>query len=298
MRRMIRVGSRESKLAIAQSELVIEKIKLRHPELDFELITMKTKGDIILDKRLDKIGGKGLFIKELENALIENQIDMAVHSLKDMPAQLPSGLKISAVSKREDPRDVLIAPNGQSIWDLKLGSVVGTSSKRREIQIANLRPDLKFKTLRGNVITRIAKLEAGEYDAIVLAAAGIIRLGLGEKASYYFNTEEMIPSVGQGIMCVETRYEYDTEFLMDSVHCSEAIFQANAERAFLIAMDGGCSVPIAAFATVMDDKISITGMYGIEPENIMKKATIEGNKEDAQKLGTELGEMIKKQMEV
>lgn len=298
MRRRIKVGSRESKLAIAQSQIVIETIQAKHPELDFELITMKTKGDIILDQRLDKIGGKGLFIKELENALQENQIDMAVHSMKDMPAELPEGLTISAVSKREDPRDVLIAPLGRSIWDLKPGSVVGTSSKRREIQIAKLRPDLRFKTLRGNVLTRISKLEALEYDAIVLAAAGLKRLELEDKASYYFSTEELIPSVGQGILCVETRDNFDVDFLMDSVHCKEAMYQSQGERAFLVGLNGGCSVPIAAFATIKDQRITLCGMFGIEAENRMEKATVEGDLKDAALLGAELALRIKKKLEV
>jgi hydroxymethylbilane synthase len=298
MRRKIRVGSRESKLAIAQSELIINEIRAKHPELDFEIITMKTKGDIILDKRLDKIGGKGLFIKELENALLENKIDMAVHSLKDMPGDLPQGLKISAYSKREDPRDVLISRNGETIFELKPGAVIGTSSKRREVQIANLRPDIIFKTLRGNVNTRLAKLEAGEYDAIVLAAAGLIRLNMIDRAGYFFSTDELIPSVGQGIMCVETRENDDVEFLQDSVNCPVSMYQSFAERAFLIEMNGGCSIPIAAFATIERENIKIAGMLGIETENIMKKAIVEGSKNDAVELGKNLGKLIKKQLEV
>ena len=199
---------------MVQTQWVVNQIKKKHQHLDFEIVGIKTKGDIILDKMLDKIGGKGLFIKELENALLEKKIDMAVHSMKDMPAEIPAGLKIAAVSYREDPRDVLVTVDGRTLEDLDAGAVIGTSSVRREVQLKKIRPDLKFKVLRGNVLTRLVKLANREYDAIILAAAGLKRLGLAEMCVQYFNVEELIPAVGQGILGIETRDDGELDYLL------------------------------------------------------------------------------------
>ncbi|MDF2987294.1 MAG: porphobilinogen deaminase, partial [Eubacterium sp.] len=205
MSRIIRIGTRESALAMAQSRLIIDRLSSRFPRLNFELVGMKTKGDVLLDTKLDLIGGKGLFVNEIENALMEDKIHMAVHSMKDMPAVMPEQLTIAAVSEREDPRDVLITADRKGLEELKEGSIVGTSSIRREVQLLSMRPDLRIKQLRGNVLTRLDKLAAGEYDAIILAAAGMKRLGLEEKCVRYFSVQEMIPAIGQGVLGIQVK---------------------------------------------------------------------------------------------
>lgn len=296
MKRKIRVGSRESKLAMVQSEWVINEIKRKHPDIEFEIVGIKTKGDIILDKTLDKIGGKGLFIKELEHALLDKTIDIAVHSMKDMPAEIPDGLKIGAVSRREDPRDVLVTADGRTLEELKAGSVIGTSSVRREVQISGIRPDLSFKILRGNVLTRINRVLNKEYDAVMLAAAGLKRLGLEEKCVQYFNMDQVIPAVGQGILGIETRADDEIDYLFDSVHCEESALQISAERTYMIKLNGGCSTPIAAHAVIEGDKMKVYGMLASEDKLSVYKAYIEGNKYEAASLGERLADMILEQV--
>lgn len=295
MKRIIRVGSRESDLAMAQSRWVIREIKKKHPEFEFEIIGVKTSGDAMLDKTLNKIGGKGLFIKELEQALLDKTIDIAVHSMKDMPAEIPEGLKIAAVSKREDPRDVLVTADGRSLEELEDGCVIGTSSVRREVQISNKRPELRFKMLRGNVLTRINKLLNNEYDAIVLAAAGLKRLGLEERCVQYFSVDDVIPAVGQGILGIEARADDDTEYLLDSVHCEESALQISAERTYMIKLNGGCSTPIAAHAAIDGAEMEIYGMLAREDKSRVYRAHIKGNKAEAANLGEKLAEIILKQ---
>jgi hydroxymethylbilane synthase len=295
MKRKIRVGSRESKLAMVQSQWVVNEIKKKHPDIEFEIVGIKTKGDIILDKTLDKIGGKGLFIKELENALLEKDIDIAVHSMKDMPAEIPSGLKIAAVSVREDPRDVLVTADGRTLEEIGSGSVIGTSSVRREVQLRSIRPDLEFKFLRGNVLTRLNKLVNKEYDAIMLAAAGLKRLGLMDKCIQYFNVEDIIPAVGQGILGIETREDDDIDYLLDSIHCEESALRIQAERAYMIKLNGGCSVPIAAHAVIEGDSMRVYGMFATEDKLSVYRACVEGNKKEAESLGLRLADMILKQ---
>jgi hydroxymethylbilane synthase len=298
MKRIIRVGSRESALAMTQSKWVINEIKMKHPELEFELVGIKTKGDILLDTRLDKIGGKGLFIKELENELLNGSIDIAVHSLKDMPAEIPEELDIVTFSEREDPRDVLVTRDGRSIYDLEEGSIIGTSSVRRELQISAIRSDFKFKMLRGNVITRINKLVNGEYDAIVLAAAGLKRLGNAEAKVWPFPTDLMIPAVGQGILAVEARKNDDVGYLFDSVHSLESTFSARAERAFMIRLNGGCTTPMAAHAKISGDAMEVYGMLAKENSRIVEKQKVEGNKNDAARLGEILAENLLSQFQL
>lgn len=288
----IRVGSRESKLAMVQTEWVIEQVVKKHPGIEFEIVPIKTKGDIILDTRLDKIGGKGLFIKELEYALIDGSIDMAVHSMKDMPAEIPDELSISCVSKREDPRDVLVTMDGKEFYEISKNAVVGTSSIRRELQIKELRPDFEFKTLRGNVLTRLNKLITGEYDAIVLAAAGLNRLGLGGLNVHYFEPEVVIPAVCQGILAIETRKSEDISFLEDSIYCETSAFCAEAERAFMIKLNGGCSTPMAAHAIVEGDKIKLMGMLAEHDMSNVRKAIVEGSKHEAKQLGEKLAGLL------
>lgn len=292
MKKVIRVGTRESKLAVVQTEWVINEIKKKFPQLEFELVMIKTSGDVILDQRLDKIGGKGLFIKELENALINKTIDMAVHSMKDMPAELPDELTIAAVSMREDPRDALITSDGRKLEDLKPGSVIGTSSLRREVQILQRNPGLQVKTLRGNVLTRINKLVNNEYDAILLAVAGLKRLGLEDKCTEYFNVQDMIPAVGQGALGVETRKDYEIDFLLESVHDEETSMCVSAERAYMLKLNGSCSTPIAAHAVMEGDKMKVYGMLAPDDMSNVYRAYVEGNKQDAEALGKQLADMI------
>ncbi|HHW47638.1 MAG TPA: hydroxymethylbilane synthase [Clostridiaceae bacterium] len=297
MSRVIRVGSRESKLAMVQTLWVVNEIKKKHPELEFEIKGYTTKGDILLNDRLDKVGGKGLFIKELEHALINGEIDFAVHSLKDMPAQLPEELDIVAVSKREDPRDVLVTVDGRKLRDLPDGAVIGTSSVRREVQISCIRPGMVYKILRGNVLTRLKKLKDGEYDAIVLAAAGLKRLGITD-CDYcfeYFDTNEVLPAVGQGILAIEARKCDALDYLMDSVHDSDSFYAALAERAFMIGLNGGCTVPMGAYAAIEGDIMRIKGMLALEDRSRVFKAETEGSKYDAENLGRMLAGMILKQ---
>lgn len=296
MKRIIKVGSRESRLAMAQTGWVINEIKKKHPELEFEIKGIKTKGDMLMDTRLDKIGGKGLFVKELEIALISGAIDFAVHSMKDMPAEMPQELTIAAVSRREDPRDVLITPDGRKLKDLRNRAVIGTSSIRREVQLLAVRPDFIFKTLRGNILTRIKKLFDGEYDAVILAAAGLKRLGLEERCVEYFDTEDIIPAAGQGILAIEARRSDNLDFLRDSVHDTDSFRAVQAERAFMIRLNGGCSVPMAAYAVIDGQYMKICGMLASEDKSRIFWADAGGSKYDAENLGLQLAEFIVKQM--
>ncbi len=214
MKNKICIGSRESRLAVIQSEMVMDFIRENCPETELELLTMKTTGDLILDRTLDKVGGKGLFVKELDRALMDRRSDLSVHSLKDMPMEVPKELPIVAFSRREDPRDVLVLPEGCGEWSP--GKPIRCSSLRRMIQLKELLPEAEFKPVRGNVITRLAKLDAGEYSALILAAAGLKRLGLEERISRYFEPEEMIPSAGQGILAVQGRAGGDYDYLEDT----------------------------------------------------------------------------------
>lgn len=296
MKKIIRVGSRKSDLAMVQTNWVINKIKAKHPELEFEIIGMKTKGDIVLDSRLDKIGGKGLFIKELETALIENRIDFAVHSLKDFPAEIPDELIICAVSDREDPADVLVTNDGTRLEDLRPGAVIGTGSLRREVQLLKIRPDLKFELLRGNVLTRLNKLLIKQYDAIVLAAAGLKRLGLYEKSFQTFNIDEMVPAVGQGVLAIEARKSFDANFILDSVHCYNSELESKAERSFMIRLNGGCTTPIAAHAVIEGENMIVYGMLASNDKEKLVKLSIVGNKHDGTSLGIRLAEILLEEM--
>lgn len=292
MIRKIRIGTRESELAMAQSRWVAGEIQKKHPDFELEFVPMKTKGDVILDKRLDKIGGKGLFVKELENALMEKTIDIAVHSMKDMPGELPQGLTIAAVSKREDPRDVFVSLAGAKLGDIKAGAVVGTSSVRREALILDKRPDLSIKTLRGNVLTRLNKLLNEEYDGLVLAAAGLKRLGFEEKITQYLECNDFIPAVGQGVLCIEAREKDDLEYLLDSVHNEESKLAVDAERAFLIKLSGSCSTPLGAYAHIEGSNLKIQGMLAVGEKNRVYRACVEGKAQEAAMLGEQLTNII------
>lgn len=284
----IRIGTRESKLAMVQTGLVADIIK-NHHEVEVEIISMKTTGDIILDRSLDKVGGKGLFVKELDMALMENRTDISVHSLKDMPMIVPEDLPILAFSKREDPRDVLVLRKDSDKIDFT--KPIGCSSKRRTIQLQKLFPDAEFKGIRGNVLTRLEKLDSGEFGAIVLAAAGLNRLGLNNRISRYFTTEEVIPSAGQGILAIQGRKDVDIN-LLNEIDDEEARHAALCERSFVRTLDGGCSSPIAAFAEIEDEEIILTGLYADEDMKEIITGSIRGPVKDGEELGVKLANIL------
>jgi hydroxymethylbilane synthase len=267
MRKII-VGSRRSKLALTQTNWVIEQLKKLDPRYNFEVKEIVTKGDKILDVTLSKVGGKGLFVKEIEQAMLNKEIDMAVHSMKDMPAVLPEGLTIGCVPFREDHRDALISRGHVKLKDLKPGAIIGTSSLRRSAQILAARPDLEIKWIRGNVDTRLAKLETEEYDAIILAAAGLSRLGwASDVVTEYLDTDVCIPAVGQGALSIECR-EDDQELLtlLEKLTDKKTERAVRAERAFLQKMEGGCQVPIAGYAYVDENDDIVLNVLVASPE--------------------------------
>ena len=286
----IKIGSRESALAVVQSRMVMDAIARTVPDAELELVTMKTTGDRILNKTLDQIGGKGLFVKELDQALRDDRVDVTVHSLKDMPMEVPEDLPLAAFSRREDPRDALVLPEGVS--ELDPSRPIGCSSRRRQLQLAALFPGVEVKPVRGNVQTRLAKLEAGEYSALVLAAAGLKRLGLEGRIHRYFSAEEMIPAAGQGILAVQTRRGMDLSFLA-AVADEEATVCALAERAFVRELAGGCSSPVAAHAVVEQGTVTLTGLYVSPDETVIRRGRIAGPKEEAERMGQTLARQLK-----
>lgn len=290
----IRIGSRESKLAVIQSEIVQRHLQEKYPEGEITLITMKTTGDKILDRTLDKIGGKGLFVKELDLALMEKRTDLSVHSLKDMPMEVPEELPILAFSRREDPRDVLVLPKGKTEIDFL--KPIGCSSMRRILQFQKLYPQAVFKPIRGNVQTRLRKLDDGEYSATLLAAAGLKRLGLENRISRYFEPEEMIPAAGQGILAVQGRKDTDVS-CMEGFADQDALWAALAERSFVRTLDGGCSSPIAAYAKTNGGTMTLLGLYYSETKKIYETGSIQGNYADAENLGKELAEHLRYEVE-
>ena len=285
----IKVGSRESKLAVVQSEMVIAAIKEYNPDINVELVTMKTTGDKILDRTLDKIGGKGLFVKELDKALADKRVDLTVHSFKDMPMEVNPELPILAVSKREDARDVLILPMGTDKLNLK--KPIGCSSLRRKIQLEELYPDMVVKPVRGNVQTRLAKLDSGEFGALVLAYAGIKRLGLEKRISRIFDVTEILPASCQGILAVQGRCDFDRTVL-SKFHSERSADIARAERSFVRYLDGGCSSPVASYAEIDGDSMILTGFY-VDEKGVSYKKAIVGDRKKASELGIELARQMK-----
>jgi hydroxymethylbilane synthase len=285
MRKFI-VGSRRSKLALTQTNWVIDQLRKINPSYDFEVKEIVTKGDKILDVTLSKVGGKGLFVKEIEQAMLDGEIDLAIHSMKDMPAVLPEGLVIGCIPEREDHRDALISKGHVKLNDLKPGSVVGTSSLRRGAQILAVRPDLEIKWIRGNIDTRLAKLETEEYDAIILAAAGLSRMGwASDVVSEFLEPEICLPAVGQGALSIECRGS-DKELLelLEKFTCQKTDQTVRAERAFLHKMEGGCQVPIAGYAYLKDEgKIVLTALVASPDGKTIYKERLEGT--DPEQLG-------------
>lgn len=284
------IGSRESKLAVVQSEMVADYLREQHPDWDVQLLTMKTTGDIILDRTLDEIGGKGLFVKELDKALVDKRSDLSVHSLKDMPMEVPDSLPLVAFSRREDPRDALVLPKGHT--ELEKGQPIGCSSLRRQLQLSQLFPDNPCKNVRGNVLTRLDKLDRGEYGALVLASAGLTRLGLKDRISRYFEPEEMIPAAGQGILAIQGRAGEDYSYL-DDYDCKEGRYAALAERAFVRELDGGCTSPVAAHARVAEDRISMKCLYYKESTKEWHTDQAEGPLKEAEALGRDLARKMR-----
>ncbi len=254
----LRIGTRDSKLAVVQTELFVQALGRVRPEIETEIVAMKTTGDKILDRTLDQVGGKGLFVKELDQALLEGHVYLTVHCVKDLPAELNPQLPLIAFSPREDPRDALVLAPGMEEADLSLP--VGSASPRRRIQLEKLFPGCRVEPARGNVLTRLQKLDSGQYGALVLAVAGLRRLGLENRVSRVFAPEEMLPAAGQGILAVQARADFDPSIL-SPLNDKEAELCALAERAFLQTLDGGCSSPVAAYARVQQGQIVLRGLY-------------------------------------
>jgi hydroxymethylbilane synthase len=297
MVKRIRIGTRKSKLALWQSEWVKAQIEKKFPGVEVELVKITTKGDKILDVPLAKIGDKGLFTKEIEEALLRGEVDIAVHSLKDVPSKLPEGLRLVAFSDREDPRDALLSCGRYTLETLPKGAVVGTSSLRRKAQLRILRPDLQIKDLRGNVDTRIAKLKEGQYDAIILAAAGVKRLGWEEEIDQILSPEKMIPSVCQGILGIEGR-ENDPEvesIVREAINSYESEVAATVERAFLRTVEGGCQVPLGCYAVVNEDRVlvrafisDLQGKFFHKEEGVFRFSSLE----EADRIGVSVAERL------
>lgn len=289
-KRQVIIGSRESKLAVVQSEMVADYIRGRYPQWEVRLLTMKTTGDIILDRTLDEIGGKGLFVKELDKALLEKRSDLSVHSLKDMPMEVPEALPLVAFSAREDPRDVLVLPEGCKEMDAS--KPIGCSSLRRRLQLEKLFPGIPCENIRGNVLTRLRKLDSGAYGALVLACAGLKRLGLERRVSRYFDPEEMIPAAGQGILAVQGRAGEDYSYL-DAYGSREGRYAALAERAFVRELNGGCTSPVAAHAKVVGSSLYLKGLYYKESNGEWHTDKVAGDVEEAEMLGKSLARDMK-----
>jgi hydroxymethylbilane synthase len=281
----IRVGSRDSRLAVVQAELVIQAIRAAAPESRVELVTMKTTGDRILDRTLDQIGGKGLFVKELDAALLEGRVDLTVHSAKDLPMELTQGLPLVAFSRREDPRDALVLPEG--VTELDPSKPMGCSSLRRKLQLEKLFPGVEVAPVRGNVQTRLRKLDQGQFSALILASAGLKRLGLEGRISRRFTTEEIIPAACQGILAVQSRAGEDVSFL-SGFHDLDAADCLTAERAFVRELDGGCTSPVAAHATVEGETLNLIG-FNTRGE----RARSSGPRSQAERIGVELAQRMK-----
>ncbi|KIL46233.1 hydroxymethylbilane synthase [Jeotgalibacillus campisalis] len=293
--RKIVVGSRRSKLAMTQTNWVINQLKALDPAVEFEIKEIVTKGDQIQNVMLSKVGGKGLFVKEIEQAMIDGEIDMAVHSMKDMPAELPEGLTIGSIPEREDPRDALISNSGQSLAQLPAGSIIGTSSLRRSAQILMNRPDLKIQWIRGNIDTRLNKLKTENFDAIILAAAGLSRMGWSaDIVTEFLEPAVCLPAIGQGALSIECR-ENDAELrlLLDQFTNPETEVTVVAERAFLHKMEGGCQVPIAGYATLQGEKISLTALVASPDGKTIYKEVVTG--EDPMAVGHKAAAILTEQ---
>jgi len=293
MSREIRIATRKSALALWQAEFVKESLEAAHPGLSVSLVPMVSRGDKLLDAPLAKIGGKGLFVKELETALLENEADIAVHSMKDVPMDFPAGLGLFCICEREDPRDAFVSNTYDSLESLPAGSIVGTSSLRRQAQLLARRPDLTIHFLRGNVNTRLAKLDAGEYDAIILAAAGLIRLGFESRIRARISVEDSLPAGGQGAVGIECRTaDLDLHALLAPLNHAQTAVRVNAERAMNKHLNGGCQVPIACYAELDGEQLWLRGLVGQPDGGLLLRAEGRAPAGEAEALGVRIAEEL------
>ena len=291
--REIRIATRKSALALWQAEYVKARLEQAHPGLKVSLVPMVSRGDKLLDSPLSKIGGKGLFVKELETALLENEADIAVHSMKDVPMDFPEGLGLFCICEREDPRDAFVSNTYASLDALPLGSIVGTSSLRRQAQLLTRRPDLQIRFLRGNVNTRLAKLDAGEYDAIILAAAGLIRLGFKDRITSAISVEDSLPAGGQGAVGIECRTaDSEIHALLKPLDHPDTEIRVTAERALNKHLNGGCQVPIACYAVLEGEHLWLRGLVGDPEGGTLLTAEARGPQRDATALGIQVAEEL------
>lgn len=291
----VRIATRESALALWQAEYVKAQLEHFHQDINVVLVPMTTKGDIWLDTPLAKIGGKGLFVKELEVAMLEDRADIAVHSMKDVPVEFPDGLDLEVICPREDPRDAFVSNTYTNLSDLPQGAIVGTSSLRRQCQLKAKRPDLDIRDLRGNVNTRLRKLDEGQYDAIILAAAGLIRLKMSERIAQYIEPEEMLPANGQGAVGIECRINDNTiKTLLAPLECSATRIRVLTERAMNKALEGGCQVPIASYSVISADckNVHLRGLVGAIDGSEIIKSEITGPVEQGETLGNRLAQEL------
>ncbi|KIH75654.1 hydroxymethylbilane synthase [Geoalkalibacter ferrihydriticus] len=291
-RKTLRIGTRASQLALWQANWVKSCLEQRYPDLEVTLTKIKTQGDRILDVPLAMVGGKGLFVKEIEEAMLRDEVDIAVHSMKDVPTVFPEGLALRCITEREDPRDILVLRPGVATWrELPQGARIGTSSLRRKSQMLHERPDLHMLDIRGNVETRLRKLTEEDLDGVVLASAGMKRLGFAARISEYLAPEVMLPAIGQGALGLESRVD-DAEInaLIDFFNHSETAYAVTAERALLRHLEGGCQVPIAAYGTVSGDQVRLTGLVASVDGRQFLKKTLSGPVAEAQALGVSLAE--------
>ena len=293
MKKTLIIGTRSSKLALWQTDFVAQKLMAAHTDLVVKTKLVTTKGDKILDAPLAKIGGKGLFTKELETAILSGEIDLAVHSFKDMPTEITQGLAVVAVTERTEPRDALVSNDFASLTDLPDGCVVGTSSLRRKAQLLSIRPDLTVRDLRGNVNTRLKKLDSGEFAAIILAAAGLSRLGFSSRIRELLPTSLILPAVGQGVIAVEGRANDEDLLALTACLMNENAFSATrAERGFLAKVGGGCQVPVGAYATVAEGDISLSAVIASPDGKNVYRGNIKGSVKDGAALGEELANKL------
>ncbi len=290
---ILRIATRKSALALWQAEFVKAELERFHSDLTVELVPMSTQGDIILDTPLAKIGGKGLFVKELEQAMLDGRADIAVHSMKDVPVEFPEGLELNTICEREDPRDAFVSNKYKSLDELPQGAVVGTSSLRRQCQVRALRPDLDIRDLRGNVNTRLAKLDNGDYDAIILAAAGLLRLEMPERIAEFIEPETSLPANGQGAVGIECRSDDErVKSFLEPLEHTETRIRVLAERAMNRRLEGGCQVPIGAYAIVNDEQVHIRGLVGAVDGSEILRDEVSGSVEHAEQLGVQLAEQL------
>ena len=293
MEKIIKIGTRGSKLALWQANWVKSALKAGHPSLSVEIVAIKTKGDKILDVPLAKVGGKGLFVKEIEDALLNGSIDLAVHSMKDMPAEIPNGLCIGAIPKRETPQDVLISRKGLLLSQLKQNARIGTSSLRRTAQLLHARPDLVVLPLRGNLDTRLKKLETENIDAIILAAAGVKRLDLEHRITEYLDEKVMLPAVGQGALCIEIREnDPEVESIIALLEHHQTRTVVLGERAFLNRLEGGCQVPIAAHGKIEKSTFTLCGLVATVDGTTVIRETLSGHKDSSEIIGVKLADRL------